>query len=247
MFDLTNKTILLTGAGKGIGKDILEKLQEYNLIIYAIVKSKNDIKKITPNKNLYIINGDITNKKCITKVFNLIKKNKHRLDCLINNAGIRQRKKFLKINEKDLNFVFKNNFFSLFNLTQQFVKQFKFKKNHGSIINISSIVGELGFNELSGYASSKSAINGLTKCLAIELAKDKIRVNSIAPGFIKSSFYKKFKREKKKLYNWTLSRTPSNKWGELSDVSDLVVFLLSDNSKYINGQILKIDGGWTSA
>ena len=83
--------------------------------------------------------------------------------------------------------------------------------------------------------------------MAIELAKDKIRVNSIAPGFIKSSFYKKFKREKKKLYNWTLSRTPSNKWGELSDVSDLVVFLLSDNSKYINGQILKIDGGWTSA
>ena len=74
MFDLTNKTILLTGAGKGIGKDILEKLQEYNLIIYAIVKSKNDIKKITPNKNLYIINGDITNKKCITKVFNSIKK-----------------------------------------------------------------------------------------------------------------------------------------------------------------------------
>ena len=247
MLDLNNRTILLTGAGKGIGKNILEKLLSYNLIIYAIIKSKSDINKIKHNKNLYIIKGDITDKKCVTRVFDLVKKNKHNLDCLINNAGIRQRKKFLKINKKDLDFVFQNNFFSLFYITQKFVKQFRYKKNYGSIINLSSIVGELGFDELSGYASSKSAINGLTKSLAIELAKNKIRVNSIAPGFIKSSFYEKFKKNKKRLYKWTLSRTPSNKWGELNDVTDLVTFLLSDNSKYINGQVIKIDGGWTSA
>ena len=126
------------------------------------------------------------------------------------------------------------------------MKQFKFKKNFGSIVNISSIVGELGFKELSGYAATKSAINGFTKSLSDELPKKKIRVNSIAPGFIKSSYYNNFKKNKKTLYKWTLSRIPIAKWGENADVADLTIFLLSENSKYINGQIIKVDGGWSS-
>jgi len=105
----------------------------------------------------------------------------------------------------------------------------------------------LGFKELSGYASSKSAINGFTKSLASELSKKKIRVNSIAPGFIKSSYYKNFLKNRKKLYKWTLSRIPLYKWGENIDVANLTLFLISENSEYINGQIIKIDGGWTSA
>ena len=117
----------------------------------------------------------------------------------------------------------------------------------GSIINISSIVGNLGFKELSGYASTKAALDGLTKSLAAELAEKKIRVNSIAPGFIKSSYFKNFKKNKLNLYKWTLSRIPINTWGENLDVAYLTLFLISEYSKYINGQIIKIDGGWTSA
>ena len=117
----------------------------------------------------------------------------------------------------------------------------------GSIINISSIVGNLGFKELSGYASSKSALDGLTKSLAVEFSDKKIRVNSIAPGFIKSSYFQNFKKTKSKLSNWTLSRIPLNKWGVNTDGANLTLFLLSEKSKYINGQIIKIDGGWTSA
>ena len=117
-------------------------------------------------------------------------------------------------------------------------KEFKFKDNMGSIINISSIVGNLGFKELSGYASSKSALDGLTKSLAVEFSDKKIRVNSIAPGFIKSSYFQNFKKTKSKLYNWTLSRIPLNKWGENTDVANLTLFLLSEKSKYINGQIM---------
>ena len=91
---------------------------------------------------------------------------------------------------------------------------------------ISSIVGELGFKELSGYAATKSAINGFTKSLSDELPRKKIRVNSIAPGFIKSSYYNNFKKNKKTLYKWTLSRIPIAKWGENADVADLTIFLL---------------------
>ena len=244
--NLKNKTVLLTGAGKGIGKKILELLIKEKVIVYAVTRNKSDFKNLKKNKNLYLVSGDITKQSIINNIFSLAKKNKHVFNCLINNAGIRQRKEFSKINKLDLDLIFENNFFSLFKISQLFSSQFKFKKQAGSIVNISSIVGNIGFKELSGYASTKAAVDGLTKSLAAEFAENKIRVNSIAPGFIKSSYYKNFKENKSKLYKWTLSRIPLDKWGENLDVAYLTLFLLSENSKYINGQVIKIDGGWTS-
>tara|TARA_Y100000389_G_C17308786_1_gene436863 strand:+ start:116 stop:862 length:747 start_codon:yes stop_codon:yes gene_type:complete len=244
--ELKNKIVLLTGAGKGIGRQILDLLIKEKVTVYAVTRSSKDLKNVKTNLNVHLFYGDITNQKLINKIFLKSKNNKHIFNCLINNAGIRQRKNFSKITEKDLNNVFKNNFFSIFKISQLFSQQFKFKKNMGSIINISSIVGNLGFNELSGYASAKAAVDGLTKSLSAEFSNKKIRVNSIAPGFIKSSYFKKFRKEKSKLYKWTLSRIPLNKWGENLDVAYLTLFLLSENSKYINGQVIKIDGGWTA-
>ena len=117
---------------------------------------------------------------------------------------------------------------------------------NGSIVNIGSIVGINGFKELAGYASSKTALIGLTKSFASEMAVSKIRANIVNPGFIETSYFQKFKK-KKKLYNWTLSRIPQNKWGKPNDVSHLICFLLSDNSSYITGTNINIDGGWTGS
>ena len=245
--DLKKKVVFLTGAGKGIGKEILNLLIKEKVIVYAITRNKKDFKWIKKNKYVFLFEGDVTDQKLIDEIFDYSKKRKHLFNCLINNAGMRQRKQFLKITNNELNEVFENNFFSVYKLIQKFSKEFKFKSNMGSVINISSIVGNLGFKELSGYASTKSALDGLTKSLAVELAEKKIRVNSIAPGFIKSSYFKNFKRDKAKLYKWTLSRIPINTWGENLDVAYLTLFLISEHSKYINGQIVKIDGGWTSA
>ena len=121
------------------------------------------------------------------------------------------------------------------------------KKLPGSIVNISSIVGQIGFDELSSYGSSKGALISLTKCFAVEMAKKKIRANSVSPGFTKTSFFKSFKKDKKKLYSWTLSRIPQNRWGESKEISELIYFLISENSNYINGENINIDGGWLSA
>ena len=88
---------------------------------------------------------------------------------------------------------------------------------------------------------------GLTKSLAVELVDKKIRINIINPGFIKTSYYKNFKERKKNLYKWTLSRIPSKKWGEPKDISEFILFLLSDKSKYFNGEDITIDGGWTNS
>lgn len=118
-------------------------------------------------------------------------------------------------------------------------------KKTGSIVNIGSIVGKNGFSQLVGYASTKSALEGLTRSFAIEMASKKIRANVINPGFVKTSYYKKF-RKKKKLYNWTLSRTSMKRWGEPLEISSVINYLLSDKSEYITGECINVDGGWIS-
>ena len=113
-------------------------------------------------------------------------------------------------------------------------------------MNIASIVGQHGFNQLSSYGSSKGALISLTKCIANEMSKNKIRVNCISPGFTETSYFKNFKK-KKKLYNWTLSRIPMNRWGKSTEISSVIYFLLSKDSSYINGENINVDGGWLSS
>ena len=120
------------------------------------------------------------------------------------------------------------------------------KKISGSVVNIGSIVGEQGFSELTGYASTKTALIGLTKSFAVEMSKNNLRANIVNPGFVKTSYFEKFKKNKS-LYKWTLSRIPQKRWGRADEVSNLICFLLSDLSTYINGTNINIDGGWTGS
>ena len=121
------------------------------------------------------------------------------------------------------------------------------RKNKGAIINISSIVSKLGFEDLSGYAASKGALTALTKSYAVEMSKFGIRANVISPGFVKTSFYENFKRKRKQLYKWTLSRIPQKRWADPIEISELIAFVLSDKSNYLNGEEISIDGGWSNA
>ena len=242
---LKNKSIIVTGVGKGLGYDILIKIVEYGGFVYGITRSRTDLKKFKSIKNCKIFVGDVSNSKILKKVFDQSKKDKKIISGLVNNAGERQRLRFEKINKKKLLKIFKNNFFSTFENMRLFSKYLGGRIN-GSIVNIGSIVGINGFKELAGYASSKTALVGLTKSFASEMAVSKIRANIVNPGFIETSYFQKFKK-KKKLYNWTLSRIPQNKWGKPNDVSHLICFLLSDNSSYITGTNINIDGGWTGS
>jgi len=246
---MVEKNILITGAGKGIGNKLLIDCLREGYFVYAIVRSKKDyydLKKRTNPKLCKIYLGDIKSIFLIEKILKDSIKLKKKINCLVNNAGDRQRKDFVKIKKSEILKIFENNFLSHFFVIQKMINYFKkYKLENVSIVNIGSIVGIRGFNQLTGYASTKSALEGLTKSLAIEFAKDKIRFNIVNPGFIKTSYFKKFKKNKK-LYNWTLQKTPLKKWGESSDVSELILFLLSSKSKYINGQSISIDGGWTA-
>ena len=243
---LKNKNILVTGGGKGIGfSTILQTIKE-GAFVYAIVRSKKDIKKFRNIPNLKIFIGNVSNINLVNKIFKESIKRKKLITGLVNNAGIRQRIKFEKITQKNIQEVFEVNFFSVFNLMQLFAKYLVGKNLKGSIVNLGSIVGQTGFSELAGYASAKSALVGLTKSFAVEMAKKKIRANVVSPGFTETSYFNKFKK-KKKLYNWTISRIPMGRWGKPSEVANLISFLLSDNSEYITGENINIDGGWLSS
>ena len=243
---LNNKTIIITGVGKGIGYDVAQQVIAYAGSGYGVTRSKEDINKFKKSKNCKIFIGDVTKKPTLQKIINFSKKEKRLLTGLVNNAGERQRLPFDKISKEKLNKIFEINFFSVFENMKIFSKYLKLKKAKGSIVNIRSIVGQNGFSELAGYASTKSALVGLTKSFAVEMASSNIRANLINPGFIKTSYYEKFKK-KKKLYNWTLSRIPQKRWGEPKEISALISFLISDASNYITGATINIDGGWTNS
>ena len=170
-----SKTILITGAGKGIGEKTVYLFLSKGYFVYALIKNKKDNIKFKKYRNIKIINGDVNNYKLIEKIFTSSNKDNKIITGLINNAGIRLRKKFLDIRDRDLNDVFKTNFFSIFKIMQLFSKNLIKKKLSGSVVNISSIVGQQGFDELSSYGSSKGALISLTKCFAVEMAKKKIR------------------------------------------------------------------------
>ena len=214
--------------------------------VYALIKSKSDNRKFQKNKNLKIYNGNVKNINLINKILKASVKEDKKINCLINNAGVRFRKKFLKVKKNEIKNVFDVNFFSIFSILQTVSSFWLKKKIKGSVVNIASIVGQIGFEELSVYAASKGAIISLTKSFSTEMAKHGIRANTISPGFTKTSFYQKFKK-KKKLYNWTLSRIPMKRWANTEEVSNLILFVLSDKSKYLNGENISVDGGWINS
>ena len=248
MMSLKNKNVLVTGAGKGIGFACIEELAREGAFVFALVKSKKDALKLKKlnKRNIKIYCGNVKNVKLINKILNDSIKSKKAINSVVNNAGIRFRKKFLDISKNDLLEVFNVNFFSIFFISQIFLNFANKYKIRGSIVNISSIVGQRGFNELSAYSSSKGALDALTKSLSTEFANKNIRINSISPGFTKTSYYESFKK-KTSLYKWTLSRIPMNRWGEPKEISNLICYLLSEKSSYITGENFNIDGGWLSS
>tara|TARA_B100001057_G_C22851305_1_gene951082 strand:+ start:1052 stop:1792 length:741 start_codon:yes stop_codon:yes gene_type:complete len=244
---LKNKNILITGGGKGIGEECIKNFTSKGGFVFAIIRKKKDFKKFKLLKDIKLYNGNADNKSLIIKILKDSRSIKRPINSVVNNAGLRFRKGFTKIQKIELEKIFKTNFFTPFMIMQEFSKFAIKNKISGSVVNITSIVGQLGFEELSGYASSKGALNSLTKSYAAEMSKFGLRANNVSPGFVKTSFYKNFKERKRKLYNWTLSRIPQKRWGEKKEVAELISFILSEKSNYLNGETITIDGGWTNA
>ena len=248
--NLKNKTALVTGAGKGIGKACSIALAEAGANLIIISRTQKDlttvskiIKKFKSKCASYVC--DVTN---YNQIKNIINKQK-RIDILVNNAGNNIPEHFTKVKKKDMEYIVKLNTISTFHIAQlctiKMLETKNRKKIGGSIINMSSQMGHVGAPTRTVYNMTKAGLEGLTKGMAIDLAKDNIRVNTVCPTFVVTPMTTKFLKSKK-FNEDTLKKIPMGKFAELSDVATAVVFLASDSSKMITGTSILVDGGWTA-
>ena len=172
---------------------------------------------------------------------NVIKQFGH-IDILVNNAGVNLKKDFTEVSDEEFQHILLTNVTAAFVLSREAVKKMM-KKKHGCIINISSMAAQYGLPKVIAYTASKSAIEGMTKAMAVELSPKGIRVNCIAPGFITTAMSSKALDNDEERKQKALSRTPMGKLGEPADIGDAALFLASDAAKYITGVVLPVDGG----
>jgi NAD(P)-dependent dehydrogenase (short-subunit alcohol dehydrogenase family) len=249
-FKVINKTALVTGAGKGIGKACAIALAEAGANLIILSRTKSDLEKvekqITKLKRKcksYIC--DVSNYDDVKSVFNKISS----LDILVNNAGTNRPDHFTKIKKEDMDYVVDLNMKAAFHVAQMaakvMLKSKNIKSKGGSIINMSSQLGKVGAPNRSIYNMTKFGLEGLTRGMALDLAKKNIRVNTVCPTFVETPMVKKFFKDKK-FKKAMMNNIPLGRLGTDSDIATAVVYLASNASSMITGSSLVIDGGWTA-
>jgi NAD(P)-dependent dehydrogenase (short-subunit alcohol dehydrogenase family) len=249
-YNLKNKVALVSGAGKGLGRACAIALAEAGANLIIISRTQKDldqvvriIKKFKSKCKTYVC--DITNYNDLKNIIN----KQPRIDILINNAGTNIPEHFTKVKTKNMERLVKLNTIAAFNLAQlssiKMIKTKNRKKIGGAIVNMSSQMGHVGGRIRSVYNMNKFGIEGLTKGMAIDLAKYNIRVNSVAPTFVVTPMTKNFLKNRK-FKRDTLNNIPLGRFAEMSEIASAVVFLASDAASMITGTSLLVDGGWTA-
>lgn len=244
---LKGKTALVTGATKGIGRGTAIALAQAGANIIAVGRNQaelDSLQKIIKKLKVkyYSFNCDVNDFELMKKYISKIKK----LDVLVNNAGTNIPEPFLNVKKSSVETILNVNTKAVFNVAQLCANQIiKLNKKGGSIINISSIFGIVAGQNRTVYSMSKFGVEGLTKGMALDLAKYNIRVNSVCPNIVLTPRTKKYFANKN--YNrYVKENTPLNKTVTISDVATSIAFLASDASSMITGTSIIIDGGWTA-
>jgi len=241
LFDLEGKKALITGASGGIGKEIAKVLIEHNAEVCISGRNHEELNALKKSlgKKCHVVTCDLSKK---DEIIELIKKADEfmgYIDILVNNAGITKDNIFLRMSENEWEDVLNVNLNSTFNILKLITKGMV-KRKYGRIINISSVVGVTGGAGQVNYSASKAGLIGLTKSLSQEIATRNITVNCIAPGFIETPMTEKLDDKRK---DAILNSIPMNRIGKPKDLSSAIVFLASQESSYITGQTLHINGG----
>ena len=241
MSSLKNKSIIVTGASGGIGSSIVKKLVENDANILASGTRIEKLEELKSKyKNIKILKFDITDNDKIEKfIDDATNELGGSLNCLVNNAGITKDNLAIRMSLDEWNSVINLNLTSTF-LCSKFGIKKMLKNKSGKIINITSVVGHTGNLGQSNYTASKAALVAMSKSLAIEYAKKNININCISPGFIETAMTDKIDEKFKEVI---ISKIPSAKLGQPEDIANAVLFLASNQSDYINGETLHINGG----
>jgi len=242
-FDLTGKVVLVTGASRGIGAAIAERLAKAGATVVGTATSDGGADSISERfsgdlkgKGMKL---DVVDPDSVAAVIKAVEEEYGTIDILVNNAGITKDTLMMRMKDAQWDDVISTNLNSVFRMTKAVLKQMT-KKRWGRIISISSVVGSMGNAGQANYAAAKAGMDGFSRALAREVGSRSITVNSVAPGFIKTDMTDVLKQEwKDKL----LESVPAGRLGQPEEIADAVLFLASPNSGYITGQTLHVNGG----
>ena len=239
---LKNKVALVTGAGKGIGRACAVSLASVGATVIAVSRTESDLTSLQAESKDRIVACamDATSEEFLQFI-----RDHNQIDILINNLGTNQPEPFIDVENGTLDRITNINFQSPFKITQEVVRKMLAANVQGSIVNITSQMGHVGSPNRTLYCATKHAVEGLSKALAVELADQGIRVNSIAPTFIETEMTKAM-LEKPEFNDFVMNRIPMGKLANLDDVANAAIYLASDLSDMVTGTSLLVDGGWVA-
>ena len=240
----SKKVAIVTGGGSGLGFAIAEKFTQAGIetVIAGRDKEKLHAAKEKLAKHCHAMVCDVSDLSSIPGFVNDVLKKFGQIDILVNNAGINRKKEFAEVTDEEFQEVITTNLTAVFVMSREVVKHMLERKT-GCIINISSMAAQYGLPKVIAYSASKTAIDGMTRAMAVELSPKGIRINAIAPGFIYSEMTAKALDSDPERKSKVFNRTPMGYMGQPSDIGDAALFLASDAAKYITGVVLPVDGG----
>lgn len=246
-FDLTGKRALVTGGTQGIGEAIAIALAQAGATVVINARNQQKLDDCLLRMSQMGIEAeacafDITDSGMVRNAVDEIEKRSGPIDILVNNAGIIKRAPAEDLEEEDWNAVINTNLTAPFTLSK-YVGRYMIKRRSGKIINICSLMSELGRDTVTAYAAAKGGLKMLTRNLATEWAQYNIQVNGIGPGYIATPINTSYREPGNPLNDYILSRTPAGRWGTPQDLAGTAVFLASSASDFVNGQIIYVDGG----
>ena len=247
LFDLTGKTALITGGSHGIGMAIAVGLAEAGA---TIIVNERYPEKLESARTMYAEKGiqmhgyvlDVTDEEAVESTIPVIEKEVGPIDILVNNAGIIMRVPILEMAAKDFRQVLDVDLTGPFIMSKA-VARGMIKRGHGKIINMCSMMSELGRNTVSAYASAKGGLKMLTRSMATEWARHNIQINGIGPGYIATSQTEPIRVDGHPFNDFIIQRTPAGRWGDPEDLAGTAVFLASKASDFVNGHVVYVDGG----
>ena len=248
IFDLTGKVAMVTGSTKGLGENSAMALAKAGADVAVCGRNAADLKRVSEaikglGRDSEGFAFDVTSKMSVHEGVDRILERFGKIDILMNNAGLNHREPVIDYPEEAWDLVISTNLKGYFLVTQA-VAPHMLESGYGKVINISSILGKIALPNQLAYASAKGGVEQMTKVMALEWAKQGVRVNAIGPTYFETEMVKPI-RDDPERFNFINTRTPMGRWGYLPEMEGIVIFLAAPASDFITGQTIYIDGGWT--
>jgi gluconate 5-dehydrogenase len=246
LFDLTGRLALITGSSRGIGRAIAEGYLAAGARVIINGRDKEAVAAAVKALGSSAIAApfDVTSSAAVEAAVEKIEKDVGPIDILVNNAGMTKRMPFTEFPESDWRAIMATNLDSVFFVTQSVARRM-IPRARGKIVNICSVMSELGRPTIAPYTASKGAVKMLTKAMCSEFARHGITANGISPGYFGTELNQALMADEK-FSAWVCARTPAGRWGKVEELQGAAIFLASDASSFVNGHILFVDGGMTA-